>query len=562
VKSFWSIVLSLCLVQGRTIATQSPQQQVQEQSGNLETPVIKVTTRLVQVNVVVHNKKGEPVRDLTKEDFVLFDKGQEQKILFFSKESSEALPTNLPPLAPGVVSNRYTNFRSREGEKHLAPIPTSLSVILLDGLNTAFTDQHYAKESLIKFLNQLQPGDRVAIYTLTNGLRVLHDFTSDTESLLAALKKHRNQDSSALSASSYDDANTGNDDLDAFLDRSNEAIATFYQARRAQTTLEALQTIAHHLAGMPGRKNLIWLSGSFPTLVGLGPDGALGRDFQDFSSEMQRAMRTMNDSSIAIYPVDARGLMGVFATMPSISPQSRGGNPARGRPPGDQRAQNQLLQTHGTMREIADRTGGRAFMNTNDLTGAIHEAMDDARVTYVLAYSPSHDQWDNKFREIKIKLNRSGLDARYRKGYYAYSEHPTDLTLRKAILSEAASSPLASTGLAIFAGVAQLPTPQNSRTAIRMVMDAHEVAFGQNAEGKREATLDLLLVAFDDKGKPLYQLVRTLRPNMDEGAYGTVLKNGMVINVDSEAPEKSARVRLIVHDVLSGLVGSVDLPFK
>jgi VWFA-related protein len=560
VKSFWSIVLSLCLVQGQTIATQSSQQ-VQEQSGNLETPVIKVTTRLVQVNVVVHNKKGEPVRDLTKEDFVLFDKGQEQKIMFFSKESSEALPTNLPPLAPGVVSNRYTNFTSR-GEKHLAPIPTSLTVILLDGLNTAFTDQHYAKEALIKFLNQLQPGDRVAIYTLTNGLRVLHDFTSDTESLLAALKKHRNQDSSPLNASSYDDANTGNDDLDAFLDRSNEAIATFYQARRAQTTLEALQTIAHHLAGMPGRKNLIWLSGSFPTLVGLGPDGSLGRDFQDFSDEMQRAMRTMNDSGIAIYPVDARGLMGIFATMPSMSPESRGRNPARGRPPGDQRAQNQLLQTHGTMREIADRTGGRAFMNTNDLTGAIHQAMDDARVTYVLAYSPSHDQWDNKFREIKIKLNRSGLDARYRKGYYAYSEHPTDPKLRKAILSEAASTPLASTGLAILAAVAQPPTPENSRTAIRMVMDAHEVAFGRNAEGKHEATLDLLLVVFDDKGKPLYQLVRTLRPNMDEGAYGTVLKNGMVVNVDSEAPEKSARVRLVVHDVLSGLVGSVDLPLK
>jgi len=559
-RSFWSILVSLCFVQAQTIATHLPQQ-AQEQPGN-ETPVIKVTTRLVQVNVVVHNKKGEPVGDLTKEDFVLLDKGQEQKILFFSKESSEALPKNLPPLAPGVVSNRYTNFTSG-GEKHLAPIPTSLTVILLDGLNTAFTDQHYAKEALIKFLNQLQPGDRVAIYTLTNGLRVLHDFTSDTESLLNALKKHRNQDSSALSASSYDDANSGNDDLDAFLDRSNEAIATFYQARRAQTTLEALQTITHHLAGMPGRKNLIWLSGSFPTLVGLGPDGAIGRDFQDFSDEMQRAMRTMNDSSIAIYPVDARGLMGAFTTMPSMSPASRGRGPARGgRAPVDQRAQNQILQTQGTMREIADRTGGRAFMNTNDLTGAIHQAMEDGRVTYVLAYSPSHDQWDNKFREIKIKLNRPGLDARYRKGYYAYSERPTDPKLRQAILSEAASTPLSSTGLALVAAVAQAPTPESPRTTIRMVMDAHDVAFGRNSGGKQEATLDLLLVVFDDKGKPLHQVVRTLRPNLDDATYGTVLKNGMAINVDSDVPEKSARVRLVVHDVLSGLVGSLDLPFK
>jgi VWFA-related protein len=559
-KVFWSIVLSLCLIQGQTIATPSPQQ-VQEQPGNMETPVIRVTTRLVQVNVVVHNKKGEPVGDLTKDDFVLFDKGQEQKILFFSKESSEALPTNLPPLTPGVVSNRYTNFTSG-GEKHLAPLPTSLTVILLDGLNTAFTDQHYAKEALIKFLNQLQPGDRVAVYTLTNGLRVLHDFTSDTASLLAALAKHRNQDSSVLSASSFDDANTGNDDLDAFLDRSNEAISTFYQARRTQTTLQALQTISHHLAGMPGRKNLIWLSGSFPTLVGLGPDGSPGRDFQDFSDEMQRAMRTVNDSGIAIYPVDARGLMGIFATMPSMSPESRGRGPARGPAPVDRRAQNQILQTQGTMREIADRTGGRAFMNTNDLTGSIRRAMDDARVTYVLAYSPSHDQWDNKFREIKIKLNRPGLDARYRKGYYAYSESPTDPKMRKAILSEAATTPLASTGLTMVAAVAQAPTAANPRTSIRTVIDAHEVAFVRNTEGKNEATLDLLLVIFDDMGKPLHQIVRTIHLNPDEATYAAMMKSGVVVNVDSEAPVKSARARLIVHDVSAGLVGSLDLPFK
>ena len=559
-KALLSIVFSLYLVQTQTIATQTPQA-VQEQQGNLETPVIRVTTRLVQVNVVVHNKKGEPVRDLAKEDFVLFDKGQEQKILFFSKESTEALPANLPPLAPGIISNRYTNFTSG-GEKHLAPLPTSLTVVLLDGLNTAFTDQHYAKEALIKFLNQLQPGDRVAIYTLTNGLRVLHDFTSDTSSLLAALSKHRNQDSSPLSASSYDDANTGNDDLDAFLDRSSETIATFYQARRAETTLEALQTIARHLAGMPGRKNLIWLSGSFPTLVGLGPDGYPGRDFQDFSETMQRAMKTMNDSGIAIYPVDARGLMGNFATMPSMSPQSRGRGGARGPAPVDRRAQDQVLQTQGTMREIADRTGGRAFLNTNDLSGAIRQAMDDTRMTYVLAYSPSHNEWDNKFREIKIKLNHPGLEARYRKGYYAYAESPSDPKLRSAILSEVASTPLASTGLAMMAAVAQAPTSENPRTAIRAVIDAHEVGFGLSPEGKQDATLDLLLVAFDDKGKPVHQLLRTIHLSLDETAYAQALKSGMIVNVQSDAPAISARARLIVHDLASGSVGSLDLPFK
>jgi VWFA-related protein len=154
-RSFWSIALSVSLLCGEVLAAQQP---------GSDQGVIRVTTRLVQINMVVHDKKGEPVGDLTQDDIELFDKGQQQKILFFSKESSESLPKDLPPLAPGVVSNRFVNSTSG-GQVHLAPLPTSLTVVLLDGLNTASTDQHYAKDALIRFLNQLQPSDRVAIYS-------------------------------------------------------------------------------------------------------------------------------------------------------------------------------------------------------------------------------------------------------------------------------------------------------------------------------------------------------------------------------------------------------------
>ena len=552
-KCFWALLLSVSLAG----------MQLGAQSGTQEGGVLRVTTRLVQISVVVHDKNGMPVRDLTKEDFALFDKGQEQKILFFSKETSEAPRVNAPPLEPGVVSNRFANYTS-EGQKHLAAIPASLTVILLDGLNTGFTDQHYAKEALIKFLNQLQPGDRVAIYTLSNGLRILHDFTSDTGVLLEALAKHRNQTSFALDNSSYDDANTGDDNLDTFLDQANERVANFYQARRIQTTLEALETISRHLAGMPGRKNLIWLSGSFPAIVGQGTDGAPGQDFQNFSDEIQRALRTVNDVGISIYPVDARGLMGAFATMPSMDASSRGPNPRRGRGPQpvDQRAQNQILQTQGTMHEIADRTGGRAFMNSNDLTGAIRRAIDDSRFTYVLAYTPSHNQWDGKFREIKIRLKRPSLEARYRQGYFAYPDNPSDTKARETVLAAAASTPLASTGLGLLATVAQAPTADTPRTVIRVGMDAHEVSFSRNAEGKHEATLDVFVVVFDDSGKALHQQVRTIRLSLDQTLYDQLMAKGILMNADSEAPAKSARARVVVHDVSSGLVGSLDLPLK
>jgi len=556
-----AVLLSIGLIHTQIFGAQTGRQRPAELGGTQE-GVIRITTRLVQINVVVHDKNGQPVRDLSKEDFSIFDKGQEQKVQFFSKESDEALPSNAPPLAPGVVSNRFVNSTAG-GQTHLAPLPASLTVILLDGLNTAFTDQHYAKDALIKFLGQLQPGDRVAIYTLSNGLRVLHDFTSDTESLLAALAKHRNQDSFQLSASSYDDANTGDDTLDAFLDQANERIANFYQARRIETTLEALQTISRHLAGMPGRKNLIWLSGSFPTIVGQGIDSLPGQDFQNFSDNMQIALRTLNDVGVAIYPVDARGLIGAFAAMPSMDPASRGPKAGvRGMPPVNQRAQNQIIQTQGTMRDIAARTGGRAFINTNDLTTAIRRAVDDARFTYVLAYTPSHNQWDGKFREIKIKVNRPNVDVRYRQGYYAYPDNPSDQKTRQAVLAETATTPLLSTGIGLVAGVPQKPTPEQPHTLVRVAMSAHELGFSLNPEGKQAAELDVFIVVFDQNRKPLHQNATTVRLNFDPAQYTEILKNGILLNVDSDAPAGAARARVVIHDLSSHAIGSVDVVLK
>jgi hypothetical protein len=211
------------------------------------------------------------------------------------------------------------------------------------------------------------------------------------------------------------------------------------------------------------------------------------------------------------------------------------------------------------MHEIADRTGGRAFMNSNDLTGAIRRAIDDSRFSYVLAYAPSHNQWDGKFREIKIKLKRPNLEARYRQGYFAYPDNPSDSKTREAVRVAAARTPLSSTGLGMLATVVQAPTPDVPRTVIRVGMDAHEVAFSRNAEGKHEAALDVFLVVFDDGGKALHQQVRTIRLSLDQATYEQALAKGILLNADSDAPPKSARARVVVHDVSSGLVGSLDL---
>jgi hypothetical protein len=255
--------------------------------------------------------------------------------------------------------------------------------------------------------------------------------------------------------------------------------------------------------------------------------------------------------------------MGAFATMPSMDACSGGRRPgAWGPAQVDLRAQNLIRQTQDTMREIADRTGGRAFLNTNDLAGSIRRAMDDARITYTLAYTPSHNEWDGKFRELKIKVNRPGIDVRYRKGYYAYPDSPNDPKHRQAVLLEALVTPLASTGLSLAAAAPVKPTDQNPRTFIRALLDTREIGFQFNAAGKQEATLDIYLAVFDEKGKVLNQVAHTVRMEAEQAKYQELIKTGITVTADSESPARSTRARLVVLDVASGLVGSVDVPLK
>ena len=197
---------------------------------------------------------------MTKDDFELADQGKLQAISVFSMESTHILPLSVTPPAPNVYSNRLDQQSG---------LPTSITVILIDALNTHITDMTYARRELTKYLKQIQPQDRVALYGLTDRLKVLHEFTNDATSLIAALNRAPNVETPQISASDPDPSNTGDDDLDSFLDTANQQLSDFMTVNRATTTAKALEAIADHIARLPGRKNLIWISGGFPLDFGM-----------------------------------------------------------------------------------------------------------------------------------------------------------------------------------------------------------------------------------------------------------------------------------------------------
>ena len=279
--------------------------------GIAQAPLFRASTRLVQVNVVVHDSQGRPVNDLKREDFRIDEGGQPQQIRFFSMASADDRADPPATLPPHIFSNV---FAKRVGA------PTAVTVMLLDLLNTSWTDQIHARKALVAFLEQIQPQDHIAIFALgAHSLTLLHDYTTNAASLVVRLKQVHNGGLPEFDASTQhtepqrEFKSLG---LDAIFD-ANPQEADFFTVNRVVNTLSALQALAQHLSGLPGRKNLIWLSGGFPLTIGFKTLPAIGstRDQRTFTREMDAAVRALNDSDVAVYPVDARGLWVFAASM-------------------------------------------------------------------------------------------------------------------------------------------------------------------------------------------------------------------------------------------------------
>jgi VWFA-related protein len=309
-------------------------------------PTIRVATRMVLVDVVVTDKQGKPVPGLRAEDFTLEEKGKAQKIATFTTTSEAA--STAEPLPPGIYSNR-AQYRSPGGP---------ITVLLLDALNTAFKDQAYARQQMLKFVQQqYRPGERMAVFTLTGQLRVLQDFTSDPQILYTALQRFHPepqhfagiaQTATGNPASSLDPAASPMDSAAATLGPGAQAAISsalqavqsfasidqaYAQDQRVQLTLTALNSIARILGGLPGRNSIIWVTGAFPfTLipedrtvteaelseslpsldtrrVDEHASGNYAATFRaSHAEDIRDTSARLSSAQVAIYPVDARGL--------------------------------------------------------------------------------------------------------------------------------------------------------------------------------------------------------------------------------------------------------------
>jgi VWFA-related protein len=311
--------------------------------------VIRSTTNLVQVRVVVEDSQGRPVADLQRADFQIEDDRKPQPITLFAADRGTRP-------APAAASSPADSVEA----------PAGYSVILLDWLNITYSYRLRAQEQVIALLKKYQPRERVAIYVLDHDPRLLHDFTSDAPALIPAVQE------AGVGFPTVDDDPPGRGRGAG----GNTEWQILYRQNGVFDTLHTLQVIADHLAHVPGRKSLVWLSAGFPMAVG----GI------DFVPRVEIALGRLNKADVAVYTVNACGL--------STSCRSY----------------------VGPMHELAERTGATAFDARNDLDEGMRLCLEDMRISYTLGFNVPEGAAPG-LHEIRVRVNRPGVKLRYRESY-------------------------------------------------------------------------------------------------------------------------------------------------
>ena len=494
--------------------------------------IVRTNVHMVEVSIVATDTKGAPATGLEANDIRVWDNGKEQTVASFRSVSS-ATPSTMMALPPGTFSNRIGDS-SQIGK---GAQPQTLLIVLLDAKNTKFRYQATVREAVEKVLGQKPPEQRIALYALGARLDALHDFSADKESLLAKLHEYRGE------VPQYDDSI-----YDFGFAEMRRYPRSWYPPPAAQAaidrtrileTLKALEAIATHMKGVPGRKNLLWISGGIARAVdGMGQRTGTGQIsrrspyYEDLGPEMKHAVAALSDANVVVYTVDARGL-----------------------PAGEKSKIGDVVINIDAMREIADATGGKAFYNNNDLALGVRSALEDSREVYELTYSPEPMVANGTYHAIRLVSSRPGVQVRYRQGYNAPGKDETGGADTGDRLTELVSSPLDASEIGI---TASLESAAGLSLHIVVHVDPADVNLSPNG-GTWSGALRLEAMQLGANGELLGGIQQTAELNLEAATYHRALQQGLPIDMKFQRATDAVAVRIGVVDERGDRVGSVSV---
>lgn len=500
----------------------------------------KSNAELVLVNVSVRDKGGQFVRDLKADDFTLLEDGKQQQITSFDLESVDSLPSTDIAQATTTQAPEEQNETATLASPVIPYRDRRLIVFFFDLADMEPEEIDRAATSAIHYLDkQMLPADLVAIVSLGNSLQIDQGFTADRARLKRSL-----QSFSPGAGQGYQAGSTGSTEGTADTANPFTVDDTEYNIFNTDRRLEALRSIAQSLANVEQKKSLIYFS------------SGMQRTGIENQSELRAAINAAIRANLAIYPMDMRGLEAMVPGGEAQNASLRGTSPYSGE--ATLSAFDANFSSQETLVTLAEDTGGRSFLDSNDFGQVFRGVQEDTSCYYILGYHSTNPARDGKYRRITVRLRAPKYKLEYRRGYYAPSDfRHSNQDDREFELQQELASELPSTDMPVYLSAGYFRVSSDKFfVPVSVVVPGSEIPFVSKSN-EDKATLDVIGLAQDlPSRRPIDQIRDTVKLAVNTSAQ-VRQKNVQYNNAFFLTPGRY-HLKFVVRENQTGRMGSFE----
>jgi len=525
---------------------QPPAQPAQPPRGRV---TFTANANLVIVDVTVKDKSGKAIDSLTQNDFTVLEDGKPQKISVFEVQKlgmEPALPEKPPtlddvnaiPEPPKTIITTETPGKIQYHDKRLM-------VMFFDFTSMGIPEQLRAQDAALKFIDtEMTTADMVAIMLYTTVLQVKTDFTSDRTQLKDIINSLPIGELSDLA----DMADTG-DPNEEDTGAAFVADETEFNIYNTDRKLAAIEDASKKLSALPEKKALIYFA------------GGVTRTGVDNQAQLEASINAAAKANVAIYPIDARGLMADPPGGAASTAASRGTGIYNGSVYNSQRAN--INNSQETLATLASDTGGKAFLDSNELSLGIVQAQQEYRSYYVLGYYSTNLAADGKYRKITVKLNNNqSAKLEFRQGYYAdkvwgkFTGQDKEQKLQEAMN---AGDPVTDIPLAVEADYFRI-TPTAYFVPVSVKVPGSVIDLAQK-RGGGETEFDFLGQILDDRKVAVGTVRDYIKVKLEAGEAAKLSHRNFHYDAGFTLSPGKYRMKFLVRENLSGKMGTFDMRF-
>jgi VWFA-related protein len=518
------------------LVAQEPAQPIASPGGT-----IRVSTELVLVNVVARDKKGNPIKDLKKEDFTLYEDGKKQEISSFDFEDVDQLQNAGGPTitgaAPGVAGTLLHS--SKKSPPTLDARDRRLILLFFDFSAMEPEQVDRSVDAAKKFIQtRMQPADLIAMVSLATNMHVDCDFTDDQKKLLAVLASYNSGEGQG-----FDNGATGSAEGTAETGGSFTEDDTDLNTFTADRKLLALQSLMDALNKLPQKKSVIYFSN------GITQSGV------DNQSTLRAATAAAVKANASIYSLDVRGLQAFPPGGEAQNASLHGQSAYTGASILNDLNGNAASQD--TLATLSSDTGGKAFFDSNDFSGVFSQVQKDSSVYYVLGFSSNNHLKDGRFRHLKVTVNRPDLKLDFRSGYYAGRdfEHLNHAD-REQQLDDELAAPLSRVDVPVYAGAAYFRRDDSHYyLSVSLVIPGSQIPFVTEKD-KDNATIDIIGEALESGKFPVGRLRDTVKHALD--STREVRRKNVQYNTGFLLAPGNYHLKFVVRENQTGRTGSFE----